>query len=754
MKKKILFIVDTRKWAFDNIACSLKKRLSSVCDIDIKYWEDFSQPEKLVEAINTANPDLVHFFFREHLSVVLHLLDRRSKTARTFCARAITTHIPDYLCQDLADLFNRKQLFDFVDAYFTTNADLLEIYSNCTFIPKPFGVIHDWVDVEPVAEKISNDSETVKILWSGNSRWGEYAGHSDYKGLNSVIKPAIKAVQQNFPHVAFICHDSSTRRVSHGVVMNSMREADILLIASRREGTPLTLIEAMANRCAIVTTRVGIAPEILPSRQQDFFCDRSALALQQKLERLVADRPLIAELAERNHQAWREHFGDSGPLREAWRNFIDQAIARYQMDGAERKLSLVQDRRALGYKLTVNTLRMGARVASQLGIAKTLDRATPKLGATYRRMVYGASLPRLVDYSIIDPIYDEAIANLNADHPLAVYAPMWKGVCASSEAIFTDNRIRFPFTDHEYPERDTHPYIDALAAKLSTSRAPAIVYSGGSLIHQSLARQVRIRNPALLQFFMWHGSPAQWVDQEQMEFFNRWRTEYAHGTINGIIVLKRGLEETLQRMGIWSTYIFNPVPLLDESWRPRTLNPAHIKVGLFSSIGSWQKNPFPQLMSMTGMSNIELTTSLPREQTDLARLGIKQINHTEHMSHRIFLRVLAQQDINLYITNTECSPMTPLESWESLVPCIVGPAGDVYSSVSEKLAEFLVEENVDDACSISKRLQLVIDNYAMIVDLLQSSRDKQRSLFMSERAKLFQSLQSAPRLRSLARRSA
>src|SRR5690606_20486098 len=116
--------------------------------------------------------------------------------------------------------------------------------------------------------------------------------------------------------------------------------------------------------------------------------------------------------------------------------------------------------------------------------------------------VYGASLPRLVDYSIIDPIYDEAISSLNADHPLAVYAPMWKGVCASSEAIFTDNRIRFPFTDHEYPERDTHPYLDALAAKLSTARAPAIVYSGGSLIHQSLARQVRIRNPALLQFFM------------------------------------------------------------------------------------------------------------------------------------------------------------------------------------------------------------------------------------------------------------
>jgi glycosyltransferase involved in cell wall biosynthesis len=754
MKKKILFIVDIRKWAFDNIAQSLKKRLSSDYDVDIKYWEDFSQPEKIVDAVNSENPSLVHFFFREHLHVLLHLLDRRSKTAKAFCARAITTHIPDYLHHELVDLFNKKQLFEFVDSYFTTNADLLAIYSNCTFMPKPYGVIHDWVDVEPIAENVGKDSEAVKILWSGNSKWGEYAGHNDYKGLNRIIKPAIKAVQQNYPHVAFICHDSSTRRVDHHMIMNSMRDADIVLIASRKEGTPLTLIEAMASRCAIVSTRVGIAPEILPSRQQEFFCDHSALDLQQKLEKLVADKSLIAELAEENYHAWRRHFSDRGPLKEAWLRFIDQAIARHQTDGAERKLSLIQDRCALGRKLTVNTLRMGARFASQLGIVKTLDRATPKLGATYRRMVYGATEPRLDDYTLIDPIYKEAVSSLNKDHPLVVYAPMWKGVCASSEAIFTDNRIRFPFTDNEYPEVEAHSYIEELAAKLAAAGAPAIVYSGGSLVHQSLARQVRLRNPDLPQFFMWHGSPAQWVDQCQMEFFNRWRTEYEHGTVNGVIVLKRGLEKILQRMGIWSSYIFNPVPMLDESLKRRTIDPDHVKVGLFSSIGSWYKNPFPQLMSLTGMKNIELTTSLPKYQTDMARLGIGQINHIEHMSHGNFLRVLAQQDINLYVTNTECSPMTPLESWESLVPCIVGPAGDVYSSVSKKLAEFLVEKNVDDAFAISKRLQLVIDNYAIITDLLQSSRNKQRALFIEERSKLFQNLKSAPRFRGVARLSA
>lgn len=750
MKKKILFIVDIRKWAFDTIAHSLKKKLSSVYDIDIKYWEDFSQPEKLVEAINSANPNLVHFFFREHLSLVLHILDRHSKTAKTFCKRAITTHIPDYLHHELADMFDRKRLFDFVDAYFTTNADLLAIYSNCAFIPKPFGVIHDWVDIEPAANNTKKNSETVKILWSGNSKWGEYAGHHDYKGLDRIIKPAIKAVQQKFPHVEFICHDSSTSRVDHRVIMNSMREADIVLIASRKEGTPLTLIEAIASRCAIVTTRVGIGPEILPQEQNAFFYDHSSLALQEKLEKLIADKSLISELSERNYQAWQNHFSHTGPLKESWQQFINQAMSRYDDDGIDRKLNLMQDRSVPGRKLTVNTLRMGARIANQLGIVKTLNRTTPRVGATYHRIVYGATGPRLIDYTIIDPIYEEAISNLNEDHPLVVYAPMWKGVCASSEAIFTDNRVRFPFTDNEYPEVEAHPYIDTLSGKISNSRAPAIIYSGGSAIHKSLARQVRLKNPDILQFFMWHGSPAQWVDQSQMEFFNSWRTEYENRTINGIIVLKQGLDETLKGMGVWSNYIFNPVPVLDNSLRPRTLDDERIRVGLFSSIGSWYKNPFPQLMSLTGMRNIELTTSIPKSQTDLARLGVKKINHIQHLGHGNFLRVLAQQDINLYVTNTECSPMTPLESWENLVPCIVGPAGDVYSSVSKKLGDFLVEKNVDNPYSISKRLQLVIENYSTITELLHSSRSKQRSLFIKERTKLFQSLQNAPKVHQLA----
>lgn len=748
MKKKILFVVDTRRWAFDNIAHSLQRKLSSLFDFDILYWEDFFRPQKLVAEINQRAPDLVHFFFREHLFLLIQMMDRRSRAARAFCARAITTHIPDYLYHDQMELFRRKVMFDLVDAYFTTNADLLAIYSDCPLIPRPHGVIHDWIDLIPPSQARSRDrTGVVKLLWSGNSRWGENAGYLDYKGLNRIIKPAVRAVRKRFPNVQFICHDSSERRVDHTVIMNSMQEADIVLIASRKEGTPLTLIEAMANACAVVSSRVGIAPEILPQEQHDFFCDHSATAFQEKLEQLIADRAMIAKLSELNQRAWRAHFDNDGPLKDAWIGFIEHALARHEERGAARKLALLPDRDALARKLTVNTLRLGARVASQLGLVETLNRTTPGIGATYHRIVYGRSDSRLSDYSIIDSIYDAAISNMNRDCPLVVYAPMWKGVCASSEAIFTENRIRFPFTDHEYPELPRHPYLHTLTAKLAAAKARAIIYSGGSIIHQTLAREVRAANPDMRQFLMWHGSPAQWADQGQLDFFDRWRRDYEDGIINGIIVLKTGLDKTLERLGIWSSHIFNPVPTSEENWTPRRLSGDRIRIGLFSSIGSWYKNPFPQLLALAGMKKVELTTSLPRLPTRLTRLGIGKIRHVEHMNHANFLSVLAQQDINLYVTNTECSPMTPLESWECLAPCIVSPAGDVYSQVNRELGDYLVEKRVDDPQAISERLQLVIDNYARISELLYQCRDEQRSLFKRERARLFRDLQTAPMLK-------
>lgn len=733
---RIVLVVDIRNWAFDRIARNIQRKISNTVDISIVYWEDFSSPAKFVTHIVGLNPDLVHFFFREQISLILETAVKTSKIFEAFCSRAITTHIPDYLFNDELDLLKRKTLFEFVDGYFTTNGDLYQIYNSSALVPAPWGVIHDWIELEPNGKSLRHADEAVKIIWSGNSIWGEYAGYVDYKGLETIIRPAINDLKRKYQNIDFICLDSAKVKTPHSEVLELISGSDILLIASEKEGTPLTLIEAMAHKCAVVCTPVGIASEILPASQHEFIFERSSMMLFDKLDKLLSDRPLIAELGEHNYAAWQKHFGEASPLLEKWHAFFADALSRYKKEGSAKKIKLAPAGSGVLRRYVVSVVRASGRIVSRLGLVRVLNKISPKFGATYHRLVHGNSEHTQIDYSLLDAIYADRLAKLSPLEPIVINAPMWKGVAASTAAIFQHFSIQYPFSDHEYPEVTDHVYLGRMIDQLAGCASEVIIYSGGSKIHQILARKVKEKNPNKRQYFMWHGSPAQWVDRGQYQLFQSWRHEYDQGIISGVITLKSGLENTLTEMGIKAWYINNPVPYINDSAGYNELNKDQVKVGIFSAISSWYKNPFPQILSVASKENFILTTNM--NESDVKPLLSKKMNvqYVHHMARQDFLNILKKQNINLYVTNTECSPMIALESWACLVPCIVGPAGDVYSQVDEELASWLVEDRVDDADAISKRIDRVLNNYDRIVSLLEKKRAEQRKLFLKAREKL------------------
>lgn len=733
---RIIFVVDIRNWAFDRIANNIKNKISNKFNIDIVYWEDFSSVNKFISYVNSLNADAIHFFFREQLSLIIQNSLKKSKAFEDFCSHAITTHIPDYLFNDELDLLNRRVLFEFIDGYFTINDDLYQIYNSSVIVPAPWGVIHDWIELAPKGRKARNVDDKVKIIWSGNSLWGEYAGYIDYKGLETIIRPAIDELKCKYPNVDFICLDSAKSKVSHTEVLELISDSDILLIASEKEGTPLTLIEAMAHKCAVVSTPVGIASEVLPIRQHEFIYQRSSTMLLDKLDKLLCNKPLIAELGELNYIAWQEHFGDSSPLIDKWHAFFTEALSNCKKRGRATKLNLVPAESGVGRRYIVSLVRAGGRLASRLGLVGKLNNISPKFGAIYHGLVHGNSSRMHIDYSLLDKNYTDRVEKLSPLEPVVIYAPMWKGVAASTAAIFQHYALQYPFTDHEYPEVVDHVYLDKIINLLAGCVSEVIIYSGGSKLHQILARKVKEKNPNKRQYFMWHGSPAQWVDHGQYQFFQSWRLDYDKGVISGIITLKKGLDITLMGMGIKAWYINNPIPHINDNAQGNIVDKNKIKIGVFSAISSWYKNPFPQILSVSSRGNVVLTTNLNEgDVKPLISEGVS-VNYIHHMARQDFLKILKKQDVNLYVTNTECSPMIVLESWACLVPCIVGPAGDVYSGINEELADWLVEWRVDDADAISKRIDKVLNNYDRIVFLLKETRSEQRKIFLRAREKL------------------
>src|SRR5690606_33351597 len=96
--RRMVFVVDIRDWAFDMIARAMQARLRPLMQAcEIFYWEDFDDPNGLVQQVNAGNFDLVHFFYREHLNLILKTATGQNEDFRAFCRLACTTHVPDYL---------------------------------------------------------------------------------------------------------------------------------------------------------------------------------------------------------------------------------------------------------------------------------------------------------------------------------------------------------------------------------------------------------------------------------------------------------------------------------------------------------------------------------------------------------------------------------------------------------------------------------------------------------------------------------
>lgn len=68
-----------------------------------------------------------------------------------------------------------------------------------------------------------------------------------------------------------------------------LKNADILILPSYREGMPISILEAMATSCGIITTPVGAIPEILNNNNAELIPPRDVLALKVAIERLLTN---------------------------------------------------------------------------------------------------------------------------------------------------------------------------------------------------------------------------------------------------------------------------------------------------------------------------------------------------------------------------------------------------------------------------------------------------------------------------------
>ena len=309
-KKKIALIIDTEGWAFDNIAHQLKNNLTEF-DIDIIPGRIF-EGNMIKLFLFGEDYDLMHFLWRGYLTLIdraeMHnYIEALGMSFEKFKQKYILNkNITFSVCDELYlsgdDEWRTEETMKYGKEYFVTSKRLYNIYQQ--FSKKPQMVIHDGVDLQKyIPENLDRfkNIETVRIGWTGNSKFKDSEGDSDMKGVEGIIKPAIEELQREGYSVELNLADRNIKMIPQEEMPKFYNSIDLYVCASKTEGTPLPIIEAMAMGVHVISTDVGIVSEAVGECNKKYILkERTKEDLKNAIKSIIKNKQDFEEISKEN----------------------------------------------------------------------------------------------------------------------------------------------------------------------------------------------------------------------------------------------------------------------------------------------------------------------------------------------------------------------------------------------------------------------------------------------------------------------
>lgn len=299
--------------------------------------------------------------------------------------------------------------------------------------------------------------------------------------------------------------------------------------------------------------------------------------------------------------------------------------------------------------------------------------------------------------------------------------PQWLGLSSVAKDMFGGY---IPLMEtNEY----TNAEVKSIAKLMISADRKLIIFNGLPFGWDRIIREIRKMDKEIVLKVLHHGGDVRLARKGDYGNWMSILSLHNMGLINEIGLVKKQQAEFYARKGFRVKFVANNVKMdgiISETKDTKKHKNGKIRVGLYCSGDIEWKNAFNQIAAISLIDDVELDcVPLTNEIVGYADMLRVDITGEKNLLPREeLLKRMSNNDLNMYVSFAEASPMLPLESFELGVPCVTANNHHYWNETP--LEKYLIVNRPDDVMAIYSKAEIAIKNHDKVMSLYKEWKPK------------------------------
>ena len=325
----------------------------------------------------------------------------------------------------------------------------------------------------------------------------------------------------------------------------------------------------------------------------------------------------------------------------------------------------------------------------------------------------------------------EQLSNQESNY-LGICHPEWIGVRNATNDLFGKEVLVIK-------EIATDKEGKLIAQEIAKAGKEMVCFNAFAYGWEKIARNLKQINSSILIRLVVHGSNALLSEPYDWDVFRTMLQLYDEKVIDQIGFVKKSLYEFYKEKGYNVFFLMNDVNVENKAKyiEAKETNREKIRIGFYASGDRWVKNSYNQISAASLFKNA-IVDIVPINFKTETMANLYQVNlqgGTTTVSREEMYKKLANNDINFYVTFTECAPLIPLESLELGTVCITGNNHHYFEN--SELEKYLVVNRPDDIMAIYEKANYALEHKDEIMELYKKWKENYSNEVRKNRQEFF-----------------